>query len=132
LAGVLGAGAGCEAPVTVVVGAGPEAARVVVVAAARVVTVVGLAARAVVAVLEDDPGTGFDGTAAAMVAVVVAAGSAVELVVLGGPALANSPPRRNDGGPLCVSLYPATPAARSATEETPATIFTRLDGPRDT
>jgi hypothetical protein len=105
LAGVLGAGAGCEGPVTVVVGAGPEAARVVVVAAARVVTVVGLAVRAVVAVLEDDPGMGFIGTAAAMLVVVVAAGSAVELVVLlGGPAMAKLPPFRKDGGPLWVSL----------------------------
>ena len=54
------------------------------------------------------------GAAAAVVAVVSVPG-ALELVVLpGGPATANWPPRRNDGGPLCVICQPMTPAAMNA------------------
>jgi hypothetical protein len=79
---------------------------VVAPAAAREVTVVGLAALRVVAVV---PGARLEPVAAGAVgAVVVADVSLVltlELVVLsGGPAMANWPPRRNAGGPLWVSL----------------------------
>jgi hypothetical protein len=134
-AGALAAGVAFDGPVTVVVGAGPDAARVVtVVAVPPLVAVVVLTTPAlrVVAVLDEDAGAEFEGTAAAMLVVVAA--SAVELVVLlgGGPAIAKEPPRRKDGGPLWVNLYPMTPAASSATDDAPATIFTRLDGPRDT
>jgi hypothetical protein len=86
-----------------------------------VVAVVAGAAAPVVAV----------GAAAAVVAVVSTA-AAVELVVPGAPALANWPPRRKDGGPMWVSLYPATPATSSVTDDTPAMTFTRKEGPRDT
>jgi hypothetical protein len=106
--GALWAGVAFAGPVTVVVDAGPDAARVVtVVAVAPRVAVVELTAPAlrVVAVLDDEAGAAFEGTAAAMLVVVVAPGSAVELVVLlGGPAIAKEPPRRNDGGPLWVIL----------------------------
>jgi hypothetical protein len=91
------------------VGAGPDRARVVDVAAAeRDVTVLGLAApraRAVVAVLLDDAGAVLPGTAAGTEVIVVSDVAAVMLLVLvGGPATANWPPRRNDGGPLSSSL----------------------------
>jgi hypothetical protein len=73
------------------------------------VAVVGLAApglRAVVAVVLDGAaGPVVPGWAAAPVVAVVSAGAAaVELVLLGGPATANWPPRRNEGGPLWVNL----------------------------
>jgi hypothetical protein len=86
-----------------VVGAGPDAARVVaVVAVARDVVVLVLAAwRAVV--LDAGAGVVAPGWTGAVVA--VAAGSAVELVVVpGGPAMAKSPPFRKEGGPFWVSL----------------------------
>jgi hypothetical protein len=90
------------------VGAGPEAARVVVVApAGRVVTEVEVACpalAAVVPVVADDaadPGTAAGG--AAVVAVVSAVGAPDVVVLSGGPAMANWPPRRNEGGPLCVT-----------------------------
>jgi hypothetical protein len=62
------------------------------------------ALRAVVAVVLDaGAGAVTPGWTATVVA--VPAGAAVELVVVpGGPATANSPPFRKDGGPLCVSL----------------------------
>ena len=128
-------GAGGEVGVGVGAGAGPEAARVVVVAAAtRVVTVVELAdaaVRAVVAVVLEDavaPGTAMGG--AAVVPVVSEVGTLV--VLLGGPATANSPPFRNEGGPLWVIWYPITPAARTVTEATPARTFTRNERPCNT
>jgi hypothetical protein len=90
-------------------GAGPEAARVVVVALAdRVVTVVELAVpelRAVVPVVAEvavAPGTAIGG--AAVVPVVSAVGATEVVVLPGGPATANWPPRRNDGGPFWVIL----------------------------
>lgn len=88
-----------------VVGAGPDAARVVVVALAAEVTVPGLAARglrAVVAVVLD--AAVVPGCAAAVVADVSAVAAVELVVVLGGPAMANWPPFRKDGGPLWVSL----------------------------
>ncbi|HKY76971.1 MAG TPA: hypothetical protein VJS45_12575, partial [Acidimicrobiia bacterium] len=84
-------------------------ARVVVVAAAaRVVAVVELACPdlpAVVPVVADDtaePGTAAGGTA--VVTVVSAVGTPEVVVLSGAPAMANWPPRRNDGGPLWVIL----------------------------
>jgi hypothetical protein len=69
---------------------------VVVVARAREVTVLGLGLRAVVAVVLDAVVAG-----GAVVVEEISAGAAVELVVvLGGPAMANWPPFRKDGGPL--------------------------------
>lgn len=135
--GWLAAGAGVAGPVGggVGVGAGPDGARVVAVPAAeREVTVVELARplrRAVVAVLlgavAADVGVDGGAEAAAVVAVVSVPG-ALELVVLpGGPATANWPPRRNDGGPLCVICQPMTPAAMTVTEARPATTFTRKE-----
>ena len=61
---------------------------------------------AVVAVLLDEAGPVVPGWAAgAPVVAVVSAAADVAAVVLGGPpALANWPPRRNDGGPLWVNL----------------------------
>lgn len=87
------------------VGAGPDGARVVGgVALAGDVAVVVLAdpaLRAVVAVVLD-AGVVAPGWAGAAV-VAVSAAATVELVVgLGGPAMAKSPPFRNDGGPLWV------------------------------
>lgn len=127
LDGLVGAGAG----------PGPEAARVVVVdAAARVVAVVELARPdlpAVVPVVADDtaaPGTAAGG--ATVVAVVSAVGTPDVVVLLGGPAMANWPPRRNEGGPLWVTLYPITPAARTVTEAAPARTFTRKERPCNT
>jgi hypothetical protein len=101
-------GVGLDGLVGVGVGAGPEAARVVVVAPAdRVVTVLELAGpvRVVVAVVADDavePGTPIGG--AAVVTVVSGLGRLEVVVLPGGPATANCPPRRNDGGPLWVIL----------------------------
>jgi hypothetical protein len=98
--------------VAVGAGAGPDAARVVgVTAAGPEAAVVGPAepaeARTLVLVLGDT----VEVVAPAAVdwgVVTVAVGStgeAVEFVVeLPAPATANSPPRPNDGGPLCVSL----------------------------
>ncbi|HEU5449328.1 MAG TPA: hypothetical protein VFW57_09980, partial [Acidimicrobiia bacterium] len=90
-------------------GPGPEAARVVVVApGARVVAVVELVCpglRAVVPVVADDatePGTAAGG--AAVVAVVSGVGTPEVVVLFGAPAMANWPPRRNEGGPLWVIL----------------------------
>ena len=86
-------------------GAGPDAARVVVVALGRAdVTVVLAVALRVVAVVA---GAALETVVEGWVAAVVAEVSAVseELVVLlGGPATANWPPFRNDGGPLWVIL----------------------------
>jgi hypothetical protein len=135
--GELGAGAGLAGLGAVAVGAGPDGARVVVVTPpARAVAVVALAEldwRAVVAVVL---GAGVEPVlsgGAAVVVAVVSVAAAVELAVLvGGPAAANWPPRRKDGGPLWVSFQPATPAPRNATAPTPATTFIRTDGPRDT
>ncbi|HEV7862875.1 MAG TPA: hypothetical protein VGR20_09250 [Acidimicrobiia bacterium] len=92
-----------------VVGAGPDDALVVGVApAGPEVTVVELAApalRVVAVVLEEPGGAVGPGWVAGTVVAVVSAVAAVELVVApGAPALANSPPRRNDGGPLWNSL----------------------------
>ena len=92
------------------VGAGPDAPRVVVVApAARDVTVLGLAPpdlRAVVAVVPDARlWAVVAGAVGAVVVEELSAVAAVELVVvLGGPAIANCPPFRKDGGPLWVIL----------------------------
>jgi hypothetical protein len=102
----LGPADGLDGLVGVGAGPGPEAARVVVVAAAAlVVTVVELAALRVVPVVADDavdPGTAMGG--AAVVPVVSAVGRPEVVVLLGGPAMANWPPRRNEGGPLWVIL----------------------------
>jgi hypothetical protein len=61
---------------------------------------------AVVAVVLEEAGAVAAGPVAAVVAVspVVAVVASVDDVETGGPATANWPPRRNDGGPLCVSL----------------------------
>jgi len=107
--GWLGAGAGAV-DFGAVVGTGPDAARVVGVAARGpdvAVVAPGVAAlAAVVAVVLDDAGAVADGSAAAVVAVapVVPVVASVDEVELGGPATANWPPRRNEGGPLWVSL----------------------------
>jgi hypothetical protein len=77
---------------------------VVVAAAARVVIVVELACPflgAVVPVVADDatePGTAAGG--AAVVAVASAVGTPDVVVLFGGPAMANWPPFRKEGGPL--------------------------------
>ena len=132
--GWFGVGAGFGL-VAVGVGDAPEAARVVGVARAAgpEVAVVAPALRAVVAVvLAAAAGAVVPGTAAgAAVVAVVSAVAAVELVTGGAPAM-NWPPRRKEGGPLSKSLYPTTPATRSVTDDTPAMIFMRLEGPRDT
>jgi hypothetical protein len=89
------------------VGAGPEGARVVAVTpVAREVAVVGAGlALPVVALVEGTVELAVTPATAAGVLVVVSMLAAVELEVLpGGPATANSPPRRNDGGPLWVIL----------------------------
>ena len=104
-AGVAGTCAGWLGPVVVGVGAGPDGARGVAgVAWADSVVVLVLAdpaLRAGMAVVLDDGAVAPGGAGAAVVA--VSAAAAVELVVvLGGPAMANSPPFRNDGGPLWV------------------------------
>jgi hypothetical protein len=79
---------------------------VVVAAAALVVSEVGALPVRVVAVVADDAvGAGLTGWAAGTLDDVLATVSTLELVVLiGGPATANSPPRRKEGGPLWVSL----------------------------
>jgi hypothetical protein len=107
----LGGGAGVAGLVGPGVRAAPDEARVVAVAAVGPdVAVVGPAEpvlRAVVAVVLDDAlEPGVPGWAAAAVVAVVSAVATVEVVVplLGGPAVANWPPRRKEGGPLWVSL----------------------------
>jgi hypothetical protein len=87
------------------VGAGPEPARVVVVtpAARAEVTVVGAAAAfRVVTVVLGALEAVVEGCVAAVVADVSVTTSVELVVLLGGPAMANWPPRRNDGGPLWV------------------------------
>jgi hypothetical protein len=63
-------------------------------------------AATVVTVVLDVAGAVAAGSATAVVAVApdVTVGASVDEVELGAPATANWPPRRNDGGPLCVSL----------------------------
>jgi hypothetical protein len=88
------------------VGAGPDAALVVAVTPlGREVAVVGLLRAVVALLLETAAVVVVAGWLGAAVVVVVSAPRAVVLVVLlGAPAMANWPPRRNEGGPLWVSL----------------------------
>src|SRR5581483_8562975 len=104
--GWLGAGEGAV-DFGAVVGTGPDAARVVgVVARGPDVAPEVAALAAVVAVVLEDAGAVADGSAAEVVGVppVVPVVASVDDVELGAPATANWPPRRNDGGPLWVSL----------------------------
>ncbi|HYH51657.1 MAG TPA: hypothetical protein VEG38_19105 [Acidimicrobiia bacterium] len=102
LAGAVGVGARVvaeDARVVAVARAGPDVAVVVLTPAPRFPAVV------MVAVVADggtEPGTPTGGAADV---VVVSGAAAVEAVVLlGAPATANSPPRRNEGGPLSRTL----------------------------
>jgi hypothetical protein len=126
----LGAGAGA----VVAVGAGPEGARVVVVTpvgpgpGAVVDVAPPPADRVVTAVLD---GAGSTATPGGAAVVVVVSTAAVNVVVLfGAPATANSPPLRNDGGPLWVKWYPATAIVTMTTDPTTAVTLSRKEAVR--